>query len=150
MKTPFDLPSGGHVPVDQDTLDELTASGSTRTAARPIRIDRVAVDDLTRRIVDAMRREAEGREDEVVGVREAILDEWFSGTTVTGETKLVMIIVASGRGSATPFMSGGGFGRISGGPYKGAPIIIVLIDGRHTWGTFGDARSPLKHALAPQ
>ena len=118
--------------------DRVASAWLARTAARPIRIDRVAVDDLTRRIVDAMRREAEGREDEVVGVREAILDEWFSGTTVTGETKLVMIIVASGRGSATPFMSGGGFGRISGGPYKGAPIIIVLIDGRHTWGTFGD------------
>jgi len=124
-------------PVTSPTDRVASASGSNKTATRPIRIDRVAVDDLTRRIVDGMRRESKGREDEVVGERSRILDEWFSGTTVTGETQRVMIFVASGRGARTPFVSNGVFGRIPGGSHKGTPFIIVVIDGRETWGTFG-------------
>ena len=133
---PFDRPSGGHVPLDQDTLDELT-SGSDKVAARPIRIDRNQVDDLTRRIVDAMRREGEGRENEPVGVREGILEDQFTGITVDGSPSTVLVVVTSGRGSVDPFVSGGGFGRVTGGPYKGAPIILVQLDGRHLWHTFG-------------
>jgi DNA topoisomerase-1 len=136
VNTPFDRPSRGRVPLDQDALDEL-ATGSDKVAARPIRINREHVDDLTRRIVDAMKREGECRGQEPVGVRESILDDVFTGITVDGEPKTVMVVVTSGRGSADPFVSGGGFGWVTGGPYKGAPIIIVQIDGRELWRTFG-------------
>lgn len=144
MKTPFDRPSRGHVPVDPDTLDEL-ATGSDKVAARPIRINREHVDDLTRRIVDAMKREGEGREQEPVGVREAILDDVFIGITVDGEPKTVIVVVKSGRGSVNPFVSGGGFGRVTGGPYKGAPIILVELDGRSPWDVFGRYEIVGKH-----
>lgn len=109
-----------------------------RTAARPIRIDRAKVDDLARRIVDQLRQLGAGRESELVGVNDVLLEDAFTGVTVDGQHKSVMILVSSNvRGGDTPFVSGGGFGKVTGGPYKGTPVIFVQLDGRNTWASVG-------------
>ena len=109
-----------------------------RTAARPIRIDRAKVDDLARRIVDQLRQLGAGRESELVGDNDALLEDAFTGVTVDGQHKSVLVLVSSNvRGGDTPFVSGGGFGKVTGGPYKGTPVIFVQLDGRNTWASVG-------------
>ena len=116
-------------------------SEQSKVAARPIKVDRQAVVGLTHRLIDQMREEGRGRENERVGVQEAILMDTVHVLTVEGQKKEVTVILTSGKGSARRFISGGGFGTVKEGPHKGTPIIIVQLDGRETWGTYGDFKT---------
>lgn len=107
-------------------------------AARPIRLNRTSVEDLARRIGDQLRQLGLDRRPEPVGDNAVLYEDAFTGVTVDGQTKTVLVVVSSDvRGGNTPFVSGGGFGKVTSGPYKGAPIIVIQLDGRNTWASVG-------------
>jgi len=102
-------------------------------AARPIRIDKGAVSRLLDRLYRQLQKLAARNPKDQLGVsRQSLVTDSLILQDVLGNRKEVFVALTSDRGVGSPVLSGG-FGHLKTGPNKGAPIVIVVLNGTYTW-----------------
>lgn len=139
------------VAVEKEVFSKASKWASDREAARPIRIDRGAVEQLIDRLIKGLGRVARSDPEKPFGnYPRSIVGDSIIVTDVAGNEHDVEIHLFANPSKSAAWVTGGAFGHRKRGPDKGRPGIFIELNGKYPRKTFAEVklvRDELRQAI---